>query len=262
VFTSMVGTITNIMQQIQSLKESETRQFWLVRRFLLEHNISQDLGIRVRKFLQHAASQELMRIGPESIEIFRLLSEPLFGELQFERYQEAFCAHPFFKRILTVRSSADFPRHVIHNVAREATSCAWIAPGDIVFCTGDIACCSHFVMGGCLTYDRNFRTLEVRTGRWISDAVLWTSWRHQGVLEGAEPSQLLKLNADSFGKVVSRHVEYSFLARKFASRIVIELNKRSPDYHTDLSTDTKWSLRSEGSPQSLAWWKQARLLFR
>jgi len=240
-FGSLVGTITSVMQQIHTLNESRSRQFWLLRRFLAQHGVSNELSVRVKKFLLHAIEQHDRVLTLKDIDILEMLSEPLLAELQFERYKDAFDAQPFFRRVLKCGDLHDrFPVRVLHKVSKEAISSSWTAPGDVLFCAGDEATSAYFVKVGELAYARAIESVNIQEGRWISEASLWTCWKHQGHLLSTVTSVALKLNSQIFGDLISRHDSYWHFAQQYAARFVLLLNKQGGNRYSDLGPHLEW----------------------
>jgi len=222
IFSALVSTITNSMQQIQSMCASETRQLWLVRRFLQDNLTSQDLTVRVRKYLLHAIQKKKVRIGPDDIPIFKLLSEPLFAELQYQRYELAIQEQPFFAKVMHV---AQNHMTVLHKICVKAITVCWTATGDVLFSAGHVATSCYYLNLGHLVYKQVDCNQAIDVGVWISEAVLWTDWSHVGELLTQEEGQLFALEAAGFSMMVSSHSKYFEIARHYARNFVTELNK-------------------------------------
>eukprot|EP00972_Heterocapsa_arctica_P055795 8230947-Heterocapsa_arctica.AAC.1 len=84
-FTYLVGSMTGLLSQLRSLQEEQlAKQFWNLRRYLRQHNISKELSVRVNRYLEHALQKKRVRVDKASVQMLSLLSEQLGNELQYE----------------------------------------------------------------------------------------------------------------------------------------------------------------------------------
>jgi len=219
----LIGTITNLMSQVASMRDDQLRQFWLLRRFFSETGISHDLTQRVNRFLAYACKQHRECVKHSDLQILQLLSEPLHAELQYERHAPLLSQHPFFKCLLRDlwRSHS---KTMAHAICRKALTDIGLTLGDILFCRGDAARHMYFVVEGEFRYTHGRgETTFIGPGSWVGEPALWLKWCYMGEFEATIESRLVAVDAVQFAGIVSSDQKAWILAQDYAKQFVADL---------------------------------------
>jgi hypothetical protein len=225
-FSSFLSSITAAMTQLRKLNNATNQQFSLLRRFLKERQIPQELSIRIRRYLEHRVQAQKARVQEHDIGMLVLLSEPLYKELQERTHKPILCNHPFFDHYCAV--SPDAMRELCHS----AISAMSLSEGDVLFSVG--AKCERmiFVSEGKLVYSwvdsssQNAAFLE--EGSWCSEACLWADWVHRGNMHAAELSQLIAIDAAKFISTTKKQTNVIQSTARYSQQFVKALNKQLP----------------------------------
>jgi len=250
-FSSFVSILTASMAELRKISDDETRQFWLLRRYLRDWGVGRRTGRRIQKFLEYAYRKQRQRVQESDVGLLALLSEPLRVELKHETYSAVLVAHPFFCHC---RERAKDLGRALRDMA--------LAHGDVIFHCGEAAKRMIFVSSGAMDYvmgdegdDGDEMTCpqapcvgkvvvalpycEVETevvieGEWVCEAALWTTWLHQGDLQARVDCQVITVDAQLFAEAVKHHTPMFMKVRKYAMKFVAQLNKVCRDDLTDL----------------------------
>jgi len=250
-FSSFLSSITNLMMQLQSLREEKTHKEQVLRGYLQENRITTQLSVRVKKYLERQGDVRLRH--EQQVRVLKQLPLQLLMDLHDEARTPYVTVHPFFEELRQEHPRA--ARHVYHEALDERL----VQAGEIIFGTGDACAAMLFVSLGHLKYNHMRRgvikkevsprrrpTLDswqlgqilkdktaelVSKGQFMSEAVLWTSWEYCGDLTALEDSRLMVVDGAEFARVLRRYetalVDASIYGRKF----VLHLN------HTDVLSD-------------------------
>ena len=134
-------------------------------------------------------------------------SKSLSAELRVARYQEQLCRIQFFARVMSSDTLTFQDGQVVQRLAREALTLHDCAEDDVpqrplkrllgmpevLFCQGQLATASYFMMQGDLNYQNEPRASP---SHWVAEMCLWTTWQHSG-----------DLLCTSFGKMLAMHVQ-------------------------------------------------------
>lgn len=187
----------------------------------------------------------------------KILSAPLRAELAYHAYQEVLF------RSDSIAHLCHRAQTVMHQVAQVAISSMLFAQGDIIFRQGEASTHVLFVFRGrvlylalssaafnldtkvnnlhSLSHDTSLCVAEVSTPtttrskanlleekyvkhETVSEACLWTPWRHFGDLRSVTESHLVALEAREFVGVVSAHLSAWKIARSQAILFVDVMN--------------------------------------
>lgn len=199
-FSSFVSMLTALMVALRKLHTDESRQFWLLRRYLRDWNVSYQMRTRIVRYLEYAYQRQKERVQERDVQLLSLLSDPLKEELAYHTFSSQLGGHPLFQ--------ACDERTRVFSKALVSTSAA---RDDNVFSCGQQATSMYFVGRGMLEYvvgefedaDPSPRqaALELLVeGQWISEPVLWAPWIHLGDLVSLQMSQLIAVNAEKFSQ--------------------------------------------------------------
>jgi hypothetical protein len=224
----------------------EAREFWLLRRYLKEANVSRELFLRTLRYCEHAWQQRGDTVNESDVKLLNFMSTPLREEIKTESFAQHLQIHPFIGRL----------QYMIRGFAR-VFSPMELGQADIVFAAGETAHAMFFVSGGeckyvCAAGDdfdtqdlelvRGFSTnsacapfsnlpnlteMDIEKGVWLSEQALWAEWHHHGDLEAAGTCFLIAIDAAAFVRIVSQNVSAWEAARAYAVFFIAEMNKTS-----------------------------------
>ncbi|CAE7246360.1 HCN2, partial [Symbiodinium microadriaticum] len=97
VFSTLLGAITNLTNQLNKASEDRRHQFRQLRKYLNQHHINEDLSLRITGFLQGAYSLRQARLADSQVALLELLSTPLRGELHSAMYKRCLEEMTFVK---------------------------------------------------------------------------------------------------------------------------------------------------------------------
>jgi hypothetical protein len=229
-----VSGLTSSMTRLHIITSHQAKQFSQLKRYLIQNAISDSLTLRIQRNAQHSV-QEGIRFTPEGqVDLLRLISEPLLIDLHFELYNPVLSFHPFFGRY-----SRECPQ-IMRRVCHSATSMAVGSTGDTIFNAGEYPSppLMYFVCAGTLQYVALSGAMyEVRAIQWVAEAALWTLWMHMGAFTCTTECRLVKVDSESFRKIVIQFYVKGFHPADYAQNFVSKLNKHM-DEITDLDLDT------------------------
>jgi len=239
-FGTVVGGVTASMTHLRNIKNNQVRQFWLLRCYLRQNQISAQLSDRIRNYLDYKEQAKYRfshSVVPlESVQILGELSQPLRNELTSETYTPDLKHHSFFHQLKKKMS------FVLFEICTTALRCSCFATMDIIFTVGDEGMSMFFVRSGefqyCKLGDRLVASLQscdiLAQKSWISEMVLWTPWRHQGTLRADKSGELIVVNPGSFADAIKMHPQAWHFARNYARQYLEFLNGLDPLELTDV----------------------------
>jgi len=232
-FSSFVSSLTSSMTHLRHIRTNETRQFWLLRRYLKDANIPSNLSLRIQRYLEYAFAKVHATVQASEVPILSMLSGPLRLELEHEAYVIHLWDHALFHE-MGARNKIFF------NVVTSSS----LARGDILFSMGEAARAMWFVISGTLEYTLMNGTVDsspparnVDGGTWLSEPVLWTSWVHLGDMITVAESSLMTVDAEKFCVKLMTNPALRMRARLYAHKFVETLNKVEPRKLTDLTAN-------------------------
>lgn len=224
--------LTSALTQQYIIGGSGARKMSTLRKYLAQNKITGNLMKRICRSAKHAISGDLT---PESVELLSVVSEPLKVEMHYQMYSPILLHHPFFSDAI---SEAPL---VIQRVCHNALSTLQLSAGDVVFTAGEIPADPHmyFCSAGVLEYCKPDEEAVLITEKmWVSEAALWTSWRHQGQLVATGEVKVAAIDAQAFTDICRRWMKKSkgtFTPKTYAAKFVEQLNEQTS--LTDLSFD-------------------------
>merc|ERR1712113_2236 len=97
-FASFIGGVTASITRLRHIAGVDLSHFFLLRRFLHEHNISRGLTLRICRYTDLAQDIHKKHIGWEQVEYLKLLSGPLNVELHRELFWPHLQTHALFSQ--------------------------------------------------------------------------------------------------------------------------------------------------------------------
>lgn len=194
-----ISSVTTSMTQLQIITSHQSTQTAILRRYLVDQNISRPLALRVQRNAQHALREQKKHASEDSVELLRLISNPLLVELHFEIHGHVLFHHPFFMNYNVINPGG------MRKVCHTAVSVLSLHTGDVLFRDLEVPAYKRmfFVMNGGLIYKKDNETKYVEKGDWMCEAILWTNWTHCGTVKAYTETMLLVLDAEKFQETIS-----------------------------------------------------------
>jgi len=218
--------------QLRDLKIAFEKQDCELRAYLKEHSISGDLGNRLVRFFRTKHKELTVRKKESDIVHFNDLPLSFRIELHKEVYLPVLSKHLALIRLF----DEDGLNSLCHLVMAEKHCDA----GQSIFIEEQAASNMLYVLSGELSYylrSRRTGCVKVEPDSWISEAVLWTPWKHAGCLISATSCEFVSFNVFKFHAVVAASAlspDRMDLLREYA-RLAVE--KYSGPESTDLWSD-------------------------
>lgn len=232
-FSYIVGSITGSLTQLRAIAEDADKQFWQVRRYLRQNDVSPSLGARIQRYLDHAYAKSKKRTDGSQIQIFSFLSAALRSELRLEIALPHLKIHPLFMKL----SFTFLP--TLQRIAMACISYQSLAPGDVLFFPGESGTHMYILRSGLLKYtissypgyEDTVEWVEKRED-WIAEPVLWIhKWLHVGRPASMTETEILLVGPGEFGKMVTLTPAAFKLVSLYAQEFVAWLNAQPTPSH-------------------------------
>lgn len=284
IFSSFVSSITAAMTRLRELGSRRDRQVTILRRYLKDHGVSQQLAVRIKKFVEHSIAHMESRIQEKDVELLALLSVPLKMDLCLEEHKPLLMEHPFFQQY------ADEDGQALRQVCYIAITHISLSEGDALFTSGTRGEKMYILQRGMLRYqrmqstwqgnDRRSKQLklsqkanrsilcsgsdeclgsqtQISTGpvKWMHErqycceASLWAPWTHVGTLRAKTMVDVMAVDAAKFGEATTKYHHMAVFAVKYGHTFVEKLNQtpwEDLSDLTDMSDESMVGLYSQG----------------
>eukprot|EP00435_Cladocopium_sp_Y103_P047357 s2093_g13.t2 len=251
-FSSFVSSITASMTQLRNMQEDKSKQFWLLRRYLLQKKVPQELNFKVLRYTEYATSRSGEAIPEHRITILNVLTKQLQSELRFVTHFGCVKQHGFFKLVSVMNES------VLHMMSGgKALHFKALAAQDPLFEIMDLPTCMYFVEQGQVQYTQGHGGLQTGTfapssfesenfvppdpdliqpttpteggiaigkGGHLCEIVLWANWKHVGSARAIYESNIVQVNAKGFGECIRRDPAIDSMAAMYARMFVKVVN--------------------------------------
>jgi len=253
-FSSIVGSISGSMTTLRSMSNEVTRDFWLLRKYLKQRNIDHELRRRVCKFLEFQVMGKPRRVERGQLAILNKLSDDLSDELRHAEHWPVVEQHPCFQ-LLQGEGNARCQR-----VCGLCLSPHVWGESEVVFRFGDEGRFMYFLKedqtwglkGSCMDFKHGLEGEKepIDEGAWISEAVLWTDWRHLGELKCNHTCELITVDPNEFAAAARHHPRPWFLAREYGYLFLHWLNSLDGESLSDLVYDDLFRGHSKGATET------------
>jgi len=236
-FSYVVGSITGSLTQLRSMSEYAEKEFWKLRLFLKRHKVPMPLALRIKKFVEYEFYKQQKVLPLEGVAMLKLLSEQMMSELQACINIPHMTVHPLFDAMMSKTSL------IMQRICNMALGHKQLAPGDILFMTGETDECMYFLALGRLWYKRHTEDEAIHNGEWvdpdedwISEPGLWLkAWEHLGSATATRASSVIRLVSSGLFEVIKVSPPSAFeFMRAYATRFVEWLVERSPEELSDV----------------------------
>eukprot|EP00811_Abedinium_folium_P028929 NODE_451_length_3036_cov_8.713304.p1 GENE.NODE_451_length_3036_cov_8.713304~~NODE_451_length_3036_cov_8.713304.p1 ORF type:complete len:727 (-),score=144.44 NODE_451_length_3036_cov_8.713304:855-2741(-) len=249
-FSSIVGGITAGMTSLRNLKQENTKQLWLLRRYMRQRTVPLDLAGRIHNYLDHKTNTATKFVQEEQIKgVLGQLSAALINELKYHNQATSLVTHPLLAYIDENMVT------VMHRLCKVALSIEAYGDHEGIFAGGDWAKKVYFLRAPVRLHLHSHTVpaaynplgcepLEppLRHGEAIGEGSLWTAWRHRGTFFAVNPCEVISLDSGVFSDVLCTHPRPRYIASRYAALFVDLLNTGSVH---DIVRDEDFSGRVE-----------------
>jgi len=228
----IVSSITNAMTRLSILAGRTSSQFAALRHYLSDNCITTELAGKIQRNAQYAVMDQKRNAPESSIDLLKLISDPLRSELHFEVHSHVVLVHPLFRRIAECNETA------IHKICHQAVTAHNFTGSDIVFAEGEapVAPKIYMIAGGKLLYSQeHLDSQRVSEKHWLAEAVLWTEWSYRGTLFALNECRLLSIDAQKFHNILSKFPGIN--VRTYAIEFCKHLSTSSPEDLSDVGSE-------------------------
>jgi len=253
VFSSFVSSITAAMNQLRNLSAKNGSQMWMLRKYLREQGVPPDLYMRLIRYVSVTAERMTKKVQRNDVKFLALLSTPLTMELTAALFRPHVIEHPFYERL------GRRCKGMMHKLCTLAIKAMSFSRGDVLFAAGEAAIGMYFLTQGTMWYNfvgrperamlankSGSEPMQIKTGTWFSEAVLWTPWQHCGKMRAGRESDVILVEANKFRDLALLHPAQVSWIRHHGEEFVRRLNS-----HADKASDVlDWTVGSRSSGQS------------
>jgi len=194
----VIGLVVIWLMQLREAHKIYEEQGALIRRYLKQNQISNELTCSIVRFFRRKARDCKRYLNEDAVDFFHNLPAALHTRLHVEVYLPFLSQHPAFKIFCDL---SPVGAASITHMAMNSFSCD---AGQEIFGDGDEAQVMLFVASGTLQYNESTsqEPQELIPGNWIGEACLWQPWKHRGHLKAVTMSAVITLQADTFNLIM------------------------------------------------------------
>lgn len=219
-FSSIVGSVTNSVAQLQALHGNSRRQFWLLRKYLNEKKIYEPTRTRLFSFLEYEVEKRRQDVKAEDVKLLPLLSEPLENLLSYEVNKGPIKGHPFYGRLETQMQP------IMYRFCHAALRHKHFAMHDTCFRSSEGGKHMWFVIEGSFAYTRHGEVEKLGPGAWLAESAIWTNdWWYRGKLQASSTSgRLAYISPWALANCCMSHPRPWLYCRRYGLKFVRALN--------------------------------------
>ncbi|CAE8590739.1 unnamed protein product, partial [Polarella glacialis] len=250
VYSTLIASMGNALQQLRELNEERTEQFAKVRRYFRSNNVQSGLAKKAWSHLSMAYQKPRRRTHWDEIKILNHLPKSLQAELHRHIREPILSMHPFFSafdKAFTVQMQQVY-QLCISEISTEQ--------GQELFHTGEASTQMYFVLEGTFCYHADGTTLTpcfLSKGQWVGEPVLWMSWKHTGRLLATTPCAVLAVKSKELQDILgSEGGDAGAIVREYAMQFTRHCHNNSyglTDIGVDIDTVGKLSELAFEPPQ-------------
>jgi hypothetical protein len=245
--SSIIGSVSASMTALRNMTADENKNFWILRRYLRQRKISNDLNTRIFKYVEFQQAKTHNVVDARGVKLLNSLSLQFQEEIAQQMYSPYLNTHPFFQHL----RRDEILMETMNRICYSALQVVATAQKEVLFTPGDEGRMMYFIKSGSYTYtllDGVPLDDPLNTKQWVAEPVLWTTWRHRGWMRATDPSEVLALEPGQFSKIVHLHPKPTYLAMHYGCDFVNYMNKVDMSALTDCIFDAQvWRTAIEAS---------------
>lgn len=244
VFSSFIAGVTQARMQLSKMVGKLDRDLWILRKFCKQKHVSRELTLRMKRYIDLVIVPNFHKLHTEDVILLPKLSAHLRAQLNKELVSQILCVHPFFENLKNKHDG------VFNSIANDGSlDHMSLARGDVAFGSGQEAHSLLLVSDGILDYiavsgNKEDAPQQVAKGDWVSEAVLWTKWIHQGQCQASVESTAMLVNSARLQKELLENGPVMGFVRKYGQEFIKRLNTLAEttgsmptDIHSHLGKD-------------------------
>mmetsp|Transcript_114888 Transcript_114888/g.336074 ORF Transcript_114888/g.336074 Transcript_114888/m.336074 type:complete len:978 (+) Transcript_114888:80-3013(+) len=229
--SSVVSLFSAQIVQVMMSRLAKATTLDKMRQYLQQHGVSHSLSVQVMsQTVERLREKEVIRT--EDVAILPCLSKTLRYKLIYEICLPHLVAHPLFESWTAMDSES------VLQLCREAVASDFISSHMEVFLPGMAAKYAYYIKLGSLAYDQpNEYTfgdevihVDVQPDMWLSEAALWSQWKHLGYLTAETLCQVMTINADAMWKVLRDHIEVASATAEYCKNFHLRIQNAAPPH--------------------------------
>lgn len=231
--SSIIGSVTASMTALRNLKGEQTKQFWMLRRYLREKGTSRSLKERILRYCEYQTERVSTTTPSSKVPLLLMLSEPLKRELSTCLYSPTLSMHPVF-----VYLGYHMPK--MHERICETISMSSYGEADFVFRGNEVAGFMYFIKNGIFDYmlsgTQTPREPPLESKEWLVEIALWTTeWRYRGDLICRDAGDLLLIGVAAFARAMRLHPRSWHFGRIYGAKMTAHINSMDRTTLTDFT---------------------------
>jgi hypothetical protein len=202
IFSSFIASVTQARMQMSKMMSKFERDFWLLRKFCRQNKISPQLRSRMKRYIDLVVVPAQQKLNTPDVVLIPRLSPYIRAQLTTEIFSQSLGVHPFFARLISGNHS------VMDHICTQCVEVTALACGDVAFVGGQVAHFMYLITGGVLDYipiSDQHGWAKVEKGQWISEAVFWTRWMHQGQMQASVESKAMTIDGAKLRDILQKN---------------------------------------------------------
>jgi len=234
IFSSFIAGVTQARMALAKMTSKLDRDMWLLRKYCQQHNVSKTLTIRMKRYIDLVIVPNFHKLNPGEVVLLPKLSAHLRGQLNQELVMHDLKIHPFFEYLNGNHDS------VMSRVCNNCITNMSFARGDVAFGSGQVATSMLIVKDGIMDFIAMLGPTHpepIEKGHWVSEAVLWTKWIHQGQLQASIESTAVLVDSAKLKNELIKNGPVMGFVRTYAHDFIRRLNAMAESCPNGMPTD-------------------------
>jgi hypothetical protein len=179
------------------MASDDSKQFWLIRRYLRQYEVETPLTLRILRYLESAKGRKKEFISEERLPMLDDLSYQLKAELKCVVHFGGLLHHPLFK--WAHHTSEPVMIGLVENVLSQKH----LAQDDVAFMVSAVPGHMSVIVEGVMNYAKQGdKELHLHRDDWVCEHSLWVPWSCKGNLVAEMDCQLILIDHKEFAEVI------------------------------------------------------------
>merc|ERR1719506_1901910 len=144
IFSSFISSMTVAVTRLRNINAAEEKRFALLRKYLRDHHISQDLAYRVHSFFEEKHAYQANKTSEREVDLLPHLTKGLYSELVRGIKEPTLSRYPVFRQL----HSSEPARDLMTLICVEACSQKSFGPGEKVYQVDEASKGMYFLSHG------------------------------------------------------------------------------------------------------------------
>ncbi|CAE8591147.1 unnamed protein product [Polarella glacialis] len=240
VFSSFVSAVTNASNALRAVKVDRIRQEVMMHQFIGNKQVSADLWYRIQAFIASSGLNDRIMIKEKDIPMFLEIPEGMRVELHKELYMPIVTSAPF------MIAGASLDNEVLVKLAHNVIDESHVQARKDVFIPGSDCSHCYFTRSGNMLYYSDLNesaAVPLQKDQWLSEVVLWSQWKHTGLLVTKTFTEFILLEADKFVNIVTQEGGQMYVYLRMLGLVLLasmDASDDSGEFCTDLGVGKKF----------------------